>query len=94
MLIAAAALPLAIGRGIRLVWAARLWVMACASWGLALAAVRGDMGSFAPSTPVVLAPAAQDAHLQTQASVVLRSEPLADVLARQFRAMLGTGTAP
>jgi hypothetical protein len=58
LLIAAAAFPLAIGRGIRLVWAARLWVMACASWGLALAAVRGDMGSFAPSTPVVLAPAA------------------------------------
>jgi len=58
LLIAAAALPLAIGRGIRLVWAARLWVMACASWGFALAAVRGDMGSFAPSVPVVLAPAA------------------------------------
>ena len=34
------------------------------------------------------------AHLQTQASVVLRSEPLADVLGRQFGAMLGTGTAP
>ncbi|HSZ36803.1 MAG TPA: hypothetical protein VK773_06895, partial [Acidimicrobiales bacterium] len=58
LLIAAAALPLAIGRGIRLVWAARLWVMACASWGFALAAVRGGMGSFAPSVPVVLAPAA------------------------------------
>ena len=58
LLVAAAALPLAIGRGIRLVWAARLWVMACASWGLALVAVRGDMGSFAPSAPVVLAPAA------------------------------------
>jgi GT2 family glycosyltransferase len=58
LLIAAAVLPLAIGRGIRLVWAARLWVMACASWGFALVAVRGDMGSFAPSAPVVLAPAA------------------------------------
>jgi hypothetical protein len=58
LLIAAAALPLAIGRGIRLVWAARLWVMACASWAFALAAVRGDMGSFTPSTTVVLAPAA------------------------------------
>lgn len=58
LLVAAAALPLAIGRGIRLVWAARLWVMACASWGFALVAVRGDMGSFAPSAPVVLAPAA------------------------------------
>jgi hypothetical protein len=38
--------------------------------------------------------AAQDAHLPAQASVVLRSESLADVLARQFGAMLGTGTAP
>jgi len=38
--------------------------------------------------------AAQDVHLRTQASVVLRSESLADVLARQFRAMLGNGTAP
>jgi hypothetical protein len=37
---------------------------------------------------------ARDAHLHAQASVVLRSEPLADVLARQFGAMLGTGTAP
>ncbi len=58
LLVAAAALPLALGRGIRLIWAARLWVTACASWGLALAAVRGDMGSFAPSLTVVLAPAA------------------------------------
>jgi hypothetical protein len=36
---------------------------------------------------------AQDLHLQTQASVVLRSESLADVLARQFGAMLGHGQA-
>ena len=36
----------------------------------------------------------QDAHLPAQASVVLRSEPLADVLGRQFGAMLGNGTAP
>ncbi len=58
LLVVAAALPLALGRGIRLTWAARLWVMACASWGLALAAGRGDMGSFTPSESVVLAPAA------------------------------------
>ena len=38
--------------------------------------------------------AAQDAHLRTRMSVVLRSESLASVLARQFHAMLGTGTAP
>ena len=37
---------------------------------------------------------AQDARLRTQASVVLRSESLADVLGRQFGAMLGSGTAP
>jgi hypothetical protein len=44
--------------------------------------------------PGAAASVAQDAHLQTRASVVLRSEPLADVLARQFGAMLGNGTTP
>jgi len=44
--------------------------------------------------PGAAAAVPQDAHLQTRASVVLRSEPLADVLARQFGAMLGNGTAP
>ena len=44
--------------------------------------------------PGAAAAIAQDTHLQTRASVVLRSEPLADVLARQFGAMLGTGAAP
>ena len=58
LLLVAAALPLVLGRGTRLVWAARLWVMACGSWGLALAASRGDLGSFTPSESVVLAPAA------------------------------------
>jgi GT2 family glycosyltransferase len=58
LMVAAALLPLLIGRGRRLVWAARLWVMACASWGLAFFAYRGDMGLFAPSGPVALAPAA------------------------------------
>lgn len=37
---------------------------------------------------------AQDVNLQTRASVVLRSESLADLLTRQFHAMLGTGTSP
>ena len=58
LLVVAAALPLVIGRGARLRWAARLWVTACASWGLAFATTRGDLGSFAPSESVVLAPAA------------------------------------
>jgi len=44
--------------------------------------------------PGTAASVPQDAHLPAQASVVLRSEPLADVLARQFGAMLGNGTAP
>jgi hypothetical protein len=36
----------------------------------------------------------QDAHLRTQASVVMRSESLADLLGRQFQAMLSNGNAP
>jgi hypothetical protein len=36
----------------------------------------------------------QDTHVRTQASVVLRSESLADLLGRQFRAMLSNGNAP
>jgi hypothetical protein len=36
----------------------------------------------------------QDAHVRTQAFVVLRSESLADLLGRQFRAMLSNGNAP
>jgi hypothetical protein len=44
--------------------------------------------------PGAAAPVAQDAHLRTRVSVVLRSESLAGVLARQFGAMFGTGTAP
>ncbi len=58
LLVVSAALPLVLGRGARLLWAARLWVGALASWGLALAASHGDLGSFAPSESVVLAPAA------------------------------------
>jgi GT2 family glycosyltransferase len=58
LVVAGAALPLVIARGTRLAWAARLWVMALASWGIAFAASRGDLGSFTPSETVVLAPAA------------------------------------
>ena len=36
----------------------------------------------------------QDAHVRTQALVVLRSESLAELLGRQFQAMLSNGTAP
>ncbi|HXN62512.1 MAG TPA: glycosyltransferase family 2 protein [Acidimicrobiales bacterium] len=58
LLVAGAAMPLVLGRGVRLQWAARLWVMALGSWVLALAASRGELGHFTPSEPVVLAPAA------------------------------------
>ena len=36
----------------------------------------------------------RDAHVRTQASVMLRSESLADLLGRQFRAMFSNGSAP
>jgi GT2 family glycosyltransferase len=58
LLVVGAALPLLIARGVRLLWAARLWVAACASWGLALASARVALGSFTPSVTVALAPAA------------------------------------
>jgi hypothetical protein len=44
--------------------------------------------------PGAAASVAQDAPLHTRASVVLRSESLADVLARQFGAMLGNRASP
>jgi len=37
---------------------------------------------------------ARDVHLRTHASVVLRSESLADLLGRQFHAMLSNGSSP
>jgi GT2 family glycosyltransferase len=58
LLVAGAALPLLLGTGLRLVWAARVWTMASASWILALASTRGWTGSFTPSESVVLVPAA------------------------------------
>lgn len=36
----------------------------------------------------------RDEHVRTQASVMLRSESLADLLGRQFRAMFSNGSAP
>jgi hypothetical protein len=69
-----------------------------------LASIR-RAGLVPPAQPAILltgrlspgaatASVAGDAHLRAQASAVLRSESLADVLARQFGAMLGNGTAP
>ena len=58
LLVAAAALPLVLGTGSRLAWAARLWLMACLSWAGAMASSHGWMGAFTPSESVMLAPAA------------------------------------
>jgi hypothetical protein len=49
-------------------------------------------GQLAPGAGAALV--LPDAHLRTQASVVLRSESLADLLGRQFHAMLSNGSAP
>ena len=49
-------------------------------------------GRLAPGS--ARASAAQEPAARTEVTVVLRSESLADVLARQFRAILGHGTAP
>ena len=57
LLVAGSALPLLLGKGVRLLWAARLWAMACASWVLAFATTHGWTGSFTPSESVVLVPA-------------------------------------
>jgi hypothetical protein len=48
--------------------------------------VTGQFGQSTASVP--------DAPLRAHATIVLRSETLADVLARQFTAMLGQGTTP
>ena len=72
---------------------------------LAGAAAIRAAGLTPPSQPAILvtgrlvpgsaaAAAERRPRLRTQASVLLRSESLADVLARQFGSMLGQGTAP
>jgi GT2 family glycosyltransferase len=58
LLLAGSVLPLLLGKGIRLVWAARMGTMAVASWVLAFASTHGWTGSFTPSESVVLVPAA------------------------------------
>ncbi len=58
LLVAAAILPLLIGRQSRLAWAGRFSAVAVLSWLLALAVAEGWTGSFAPSIDVLLAPAA------------------------------------
>ncbi len=52
------ALPLLLGRGWRLEQAVRLWMVAFAAWGLALAAQRGMLPFGLPDLQLLLAPAA------------------------------------
>ena len=54
----AAVLPLALGRGWRLGWAARCWVVALAGWGLAWAGGRDWVPVGLPAPEVLLVPAA------------------------------------
>ena len=56
--VAAAALPLLVGRDWRLAWAARMWVLAITCWGVAWAGGRGWLRVGTPATEVLLAPAA------------------------------------
>jgi GT2 family glycosyltransferase len=58
LLVAAALLPLLIGRQSRLAWAGRFSAVAVLSWLLALAVAQGWTHSFAPTIDVLLAPAA------------------------------------
>jgi hypothetical protein len=56
--------------------------------------VTGRLSSAAAAAAGASGPAAQTARLRAEASVVLRSESLASVLARQFKSMLGLRTSP
>lgn len=56
--VAAAALPLLVGKDWRLAWAARMWVVAITCWGVAWAGGRGWLHVGTPAAEVLLAPAA------------------------------------
>ena len=56
--VAAAALPLLVGRDWRLAWAARMWVLALTCWGVAWVGGRGWLHVGTPAAEVLLAPAA------------------------------------
>jgi len=56
--LAAAALPIAIGRRWRLAWAGTAWSVAVVAWVIAWAGERGWLGSFALSAQTLLVPAA------------------------------------
>jgi GT2 family glycosyltransferase len=58
LLLPAAALPLLIGRGWRLGWGVRGWLVAIVTWGVVWSAEQGWFGIDLPTTDVLLAPAA------------------------------------
>jgi GT2 family glycosyltransferase len=58
LLPAAGLLPVLVGTGHRLAWAARLWTVALLAFALGFVVERGWTGSFAPTLGVILAPAA------------------------------------
>ncbi|MGQ0519841.1 MAG: glycosyltransferase [Actinomycetota bacterium] len=66
----AAAVPLLVGRGPRLAWAARMWALALTCWGVAWAAGRGWLQVGAPAPEVLLAPAAAALALAAALAVV------------------------
>lgn len=68
--VAAATLPLLVGRGPRLAWAARMWAVALTCWGLAWAAGRGWLEVGAPAADVLLAPAAAAVALSVALGLV------------------------
>jgi GT2 family glycosyltransferase len=57
-LLAAAAVPLLVGRRWRLAWAIRAWTVAVAAWGLVWAHEQGWLSARLPDAGVLLAPAA------------------------------------
>jgi hypothetical protein len=57
-LLAAAAVPLLVGRRWRLAWAIRAWTVAVAAWGLVWAHEQGWLSARLPGAGVLLAPAA------------------------------------
>ena len=56
--VAAASLPLLVGKDWRLAWAARMWMVAITCWGVAWAGGRGWLHVGTPAVEVLLAPAA------------------------------------
>ena len=68
--LAAAALPLLIGRSWRLVWASRMWGVALVCWGVTWASSRGWLPIPLPTPEIFLAPAAASLAMAVALGVV------------------------